>query len=34
MLHTLAERFGLQIIMVSHNEKIIAGADNLITVEK
>lgn len=34
MLHALAERFGLQIIMVSHNERIIAGADNLITVEK
>lgn len=34
MLHALAEKFGLQIIMVSHNERIIAGADNLITVEK
>lgn len=34
MLHALSDKFGIQIIMVSHNEAVISGADNLITVEK
>lgn len=34
MMHALAEKFSLQIIMVSHNEEIISSADNLITIGK
>lgn len=32
LLHELANKFDLQIIMVSHNPEIVFGADNIITL--
>lgn len=32
LLHELADKFGLQIVMVSHNPEIVYGADHVITL--